>query len=147
MNETALLYNFLAVGGVLFALGLVGFLVRRNMIVMFLCAEMMLQGVSVSLVGWGRYHNDWGGQMLVVFIITVAACEAGLAMALILMLAQRAGKLDSTAWQDLREEGLPAYVDHEVPEESAADQVWPRLTPAGIEPPIDKDDLAHRSRV
>ena len=107
MNETALLYNFLAVGGVLFALGLVGFLVRRNMIVMFLCAEMMLQGVSVSLVGFGRYHNDWGGQMLVVFIITVAACEAGLAMALILMLAQRAGKLDSTTWQDLREEGLP----------------------------------------
>jgi NADH-quinone oxidoreductase subunit K len=147
MNETALLYNFLAVGGVLFALGLVGFLVRRNLIVMFLCAEMMLQGVSVSLVGWGRYHNNWGGQMLVVFIITVAACEAGLAMALILMLAQRAGKLDSTTWQDLREEGLPAYVDREVPEESAADRVWPHLTPAGVEPPIDQDDLAHRSRV
>jgi NADH-quinone oxidoreductase subunit K len=147
MNETALLYNFLAVGGVLFALGLVGFLVRRNLIVMFLCAEMMLQGVSVSLVGWGRYHNDWGGQMLVVFIITVAACEAGLAMALILMLAQRAGKLDSTTWQDLREEGQPAYVDREVPEESLADHVWPHLTPAGIEPPIDTDDLAHRSRV
>lgn len=147
MNETALLYNFLAVGGVLFALGLVGFLVRRNLIVMFLCAEMMLQGVSVSLVGWGRYHNDWGGQMLVVFIITVAACEAGLAMALILMLAQRAGKLDSTTWQDLREEGQPAYVDREVPEESEADHVWPHLTPAGIEPAADQDDLAHRSRV
>jgi len=147
MNETALLYNFLAVGGVLFALGLVGFLVRRNLIVMFLCAEMMLQGVSVSLVGWGRYHNDWGGQMLVVFIITVAACEAGLAMALILMLAQRAGKLDSTTWQDLREEGQPAYVDREVPEESEADHVWPHLTPAGIEPPINQDDLSHRSRV
>ena len=147
MNETALLYNFLAVGGLLFALGLVGFLVRRNLIVMFLCAEMMLQGVSVSLVGWGRYHNDWGGQMLVVFIITVAACEAGLAMALILMLAQRAGKLDSTTWQDLREEGQPAYVDREVPEESIADHVWPHLTPAGIEPSIDQDDLSHRSRV
>ena len=147
MNETALLYNFLAVGGVLFALGLVGFLVRRNLIVMFLCAEMMLQGVSVSLVGWGRYHNDWGGQMLVVFIITVAACEAGLAMALILMLAQRAGKLDSTTWQDLREEGQPAYVDREVPEELATEQVWPHLTPAGVEPTADREALAHRSRV
>jgi NADH-quinone oxidoreductase subunit K len=147
VNEIGLLYNYLLVGGILFVLGLVGFLVRRNMIVMFLCAEMMLQGVSVSLVGWGRYHNDWGGQMLVVFIITVAACEAGLAMALILMLAQRAGKLDSTTWQDLREEGQPAYVDREVPEESAADHVWPRLTPAGVEPPIDESDLTHRSRV
>ena len=78
------------------------------MIVMFLCAEMMLQGVSVSLVAWGRYHNDWGGQMLVIFIITVAACEAAIALALILMLFQRTGKLDIAAWQDLREENQPA---------------------------------------
>ena len=47
--------------------GLVGFLSRRNMIVMFLCAEMMLQGVSVSLVAWGRWHNNWDGQILVPF--------------------------------------------------------------------------------
>ena len=45
MNELSLLYNFLLVGAILFALGLVGFVVRRNMIVMFLCAEMMLQGI------------------------------------------------------------------------------------------------------
>ena len=89
MNELSLLYNYLAVGGVLFALGMIGFLLRRNMIVMFLCAEMMLQGISLSLVGFGRYHNDWGGQLLVIFIITVAACEAGIAMALVLMLARR----------------------------------------------------------
>ncbi len=156
MNETSLLYNYLSVGAILFVLGLVGFLVRRNMIVMFLCAEMMLQGVSVSLIGWGRYHGQfaaegdigpWGGQMLVIFIITVAACEAGVAMALILMLAQRTGKLDSTVWQDLREEGLPAYVDHEVPEERGEDQVWPTLTPAGRKPEIDLEELSHRSRV
>ena len=147
MNETSLLFNYLSVGAILFVLGLVGFLVRRNMIVMFLCAEMMLQGVSVSLIGWGRYHADWGGQMLVIFIITVAACEAGIAMALILMLAQRTGKLDSTVWQDLREEGLPAYVDREVPEERADDQVWPTLTPAGRRPEIDLEQLSHRSRV
>lgn len=147
MNETSLLFNYLSVGAILFALGLVGFLVRRNMIVMFLCAELMLQGVSVSLIGWGRYHADWGGQMLVIFMITVAACEAGIALALILMLSQRTGKLDSTVWQDLREEGLPAYVDREVPEERAADQVWPTLTPAGRRPEIDLEELSHRSRV
>ncbi len=93
----------------LFGIGLVGFLSRRNMIVMFLCAEMMLQGVSVSLVAWGRYHNDWGGQMLVIFILTVAACEAAIALALVLMLFQRTGRLDIAAWQDLREENQPAY--------------------------------------
>jgi len=146
-NEASLLYNYLMVGGALFTLGMIGFLVRRNMIVMFLCAEMMLQGVSVSLVGWGRFHGDWGGQMLVIFIVTVAACEAGIAMALILMLAQRSGKLDATVWQEMREEGQPAYVDREVPEDAEEDQVWPSLTPAGIEPPQDIEETLHRSRV
>ncbi len=147
MNELSLLYNYLMVGAILFALGLVGFLTRRNLIVMFLCAEMMLQGVSLSLIGFGRFHGDWGGQMLVIFIITVAACEAGIALALILMLAQRAGKLDSAVWQDLREEGQPAYVDRRVPEEIAEDHIWPTLTPAGREPVPDLDEATHRSKV
>ena len=147
MNELSLLYNYLMVGAILFALGLVGFLTRRNLIVMFLCAEMMLQGVSLSLIGFGRFHGDWGGQMLVIFIITVAACEAGIALALILMLAQRAGKLDAAVWQDLREEGQPAYVDRRVPEEIAEDHIWPTLTPAGREPVPDLDEATHRSKV
>jgi len=147
MNEVSLLYNTLLVGGILFALGLVGFLVRRNLIVMFLCAEMMLQGVSVSLVGWGRFHNDWGGQMLVIFMITIAACEAGIALALIVTLAQRAGKLDSAAWQDLREEGQPPFVDRRVPEERVEDHVWPHLTVAGLQPQVDPETELHRPRV
>ena len=147
MNELSLLYNYLLVGAILFVLGLVGFLTRRNLIVMFLCAEMMLQGVSLTLIGFGRFHSDWGGQMLVIFIITVAACEAGIALALILMLAQRAGKLDSAIWQDLREEGQPAYVDRRVPEEIADDHTWPTLTPAGREPVPDLDEATHRSKV
>jgi NADH-quinone oxidoreductase subunit K len=153
MNEVALLYNFLAVGAILFALGLVGFLVRRNIIVMFLCAELMLQGISVSLIGWGRYHGSqglsgaWGGQMLVLFIITVAACEAGIAMALILMLARRTGQLDSAAWQDLREEGQAAFIDRLVPEERAEDRVWPQLTPAGIRPAVGPERELNRPRV
>ena len=153
MNEVSLLYNFLVVGAMPFAIGLIGFLVRRNMIVMFLCAEMMLQGISLSLVGWGRYHGSqgfagaWDGQMLVIFIITVAACEAGIAMALILMLARQTGKLDVAAWQDLREEGVPPFVDRQVPEERTPDRVWPHLTPAGIQPLSDPDTPLHRPRV
>jgi NADH-quinone oxidoreductase subunit K len=153
MNEVALLYNYLIVGGMLFVLGFVGFVVRRNLIVMFLCAELMLQGVALSLIGWGRYHGSlgspgaWGGQMLVIFIITVAACEAGIAMALVLMLGRRIGKLDSAAWQNLREEGQAAYVDRAVPEERVEDRVWPRLTPAGIQPAIGPETEIHRPRV
>ncbi len=146
-DAAAELYNYLIVGALLFALGLVGFLVRRNMIVMFLCAEMMLQGISVSLVAWGRYHANWGGQMLVIFILTVAACEAAIAMALILMLFHRSGKLDIAFWQEMREEGQPAYVDREVPEEREEDRQWPRLTPAGVLPSRDPEADLHRSRV
>jgi NADH-quinone oxidoreductase subunit K len=148
VNELALLQNHLTVGGILFVLGLVGFLTRRNMIVMFLCAELMLQGVSISLVAWGRYNNDWGGQLFTIFIITVAACEAGIAMALILMLARKSGKLDSTYWQDLREAGQPAYVDREVPEDDVEEpRAWPQLPPAGHEPKKDLEELMHRRRV
>ena len=74
MSEAALLQNFQLIAAILFGIGLVGFLVRRNMILMFLCVELMLQGVALSLVSFGRWHNDWGGQMLVVFMIAVAAC-------------------------------------------------------------------------
>jgi len=146
-EATAQLYDFLVIGGILFALGLAGLLARRNMIVMFLCVEMMLQGVSLSLVAWGRYHGDWGGQMLVVFMIAVAACEAAIGLALILMLFHHSGTLDITFWQESREEGQPAYVDSQVPEERDEDRVWPRLTLAGLQPEVDEEAQQHRSRV
>ena len=146
-GETALLQNYLLVGALLFGIGLVGFLVRRNMIVMFLCAEMMLQGVSLSLAAWGRYHNDWGGQVLVIFIITVAACEAAVALALFLMLFRTSGNLDIVFWQEIREEGQPPRVDAALPPEPDQERRWPTLTPAGVEPPADDEEELHRSHV
>jgi len=145
--EFALLQNYLLIGALLFAIGMVGFIVRRNMIVMFLCAEMMLQGVALSLVGWSRYFDDWGGQMLVLLIIAVAACEAAIALALILMLARQTGKLDMVMWQDLREQGAPPYVDQLVPEDRQPTHRWPTLTPAGKRPAVDEESLLHRDRV
>jgi NADH-quinone oxidoreductase subunit K len=147
MNEAALLNNSLLVGAALFCIGLVGFLARRNMIVMFLCAEMMLQGVGVSLVAWGRWHNNWDGQVLVIFILTVAACEAAIALALFLMLFQRRGNLDIAAWDELRESNLAAYADEELPEVEEPQPQWPELTPAGLEPQIDEEEITHRSHV
>ncbi len=75
----------------------------------------MLQGVSVSLIAWGRFHNDWGGQILVIFSLTIAACEAAIALALVLMLYHRNGKLDIDAWHELRESNLPPYTDANCP--------------------------------
>ena len=146
-SDVVLLHNYLIVGALLFGIGLVGFLARRNMIVMFLCAEIMLQGVAVSLVAWGRFHNNWGGQIMVIFILAVAACEAGIALAIILMLYHRSGNLDIVFWQNLREENQPPHVDREIPEDVDAPRIWPTLTPAGVEPEIDVEETIHRSRV
>ena len=56
------LHHYLAVGAVLFCLGMIGFLARRNLIVMFLCAEMMLQGVAINLVAFARYRGNLEAQ-------------------------------------------------------------------------------------
>ena len=75
---------------------------------MFLCAEMMLQGVAINLVAFARYHGNLHGQVFVLFILTVAACEAGIALALILMLYRRGSRSTSAAGRTLREAGRAA---------------------------------------
>jgi NADH-quinone oxidoreductase subunit K len=149
-TELAALQGFLAVGAALFGIGMIGFLARRNMIIMFLSAEMMLQGVSLSLVGWGRYHQDLGGQMLVIFIIAVAACEAAIAMAVVLMLFERKGNLDSAAWDELRESNQPEFEEEPgLPEPEDKPAQWPHLTPAGVlpEPIAEEQDASFRHKV
>ena len=147
-GELALLHNYLVIGAVLFGLGAIGLLTRRNMIVMFLAVEMMLQGVSLSLVAWGRYHNDFGGQVFAMLIIAVAACEAAIALAMVLMLFHRKESLDIALWQELREDDQPASRDHKVlleaPEEAAS---WPCLTPAGIRPEPSPEQTGYRPHV
>jgi NADH-quinone oxidoreductase subunit K len=136
------LHHYLVVGAVLFALGMVGFLARRNLIVMFLCAEMMLQGVAINLVAFARYRGNLQGQSFVLFILTVAACEAGIALALILTLYRSRHSLDVSLWQDLREENLEPTVDEEpLPTEVEATPE-PKLTPAGLEP-AHREETSH----
>ena len=145
--QMALLQNSLVVGAILFALGLVGILARRNLIVMFLSAELMLQGISVSLVAWSRHHGDWGGHVLVIFVLTVAACEAAVGLVLVLQAFARTGRLDAAAWQSLREDTLSRSVDRELPAVDTVPPTFPRLTPAGVLPAADEDDLLQREHV
>ncbi len=147
MNEEVWLQSNLAIGAILFGVGLAGFLVRRNLIVIFLCAEMMLQGVSLTLVAWGRFHDQWDGQILVIFIISVAACEAAIALVLVLMLSHRAGNLDIASWQSSREEGVRPYRDRAIPEEVVQEHDWPELTPAGIRPETNPEREMYRTKV
>ena len=106
MNET-LTQNLLVFGGVLFAIGMVGFLTRRSIILMFLSLEMMLSGVSVNLIAFSRHHQNYQGQILAVMVLTIAACEAAIALALVVSLYRRKATLDVAAWDDLSETLLP----------------------------------------
>jgi len=96
------LSHYLMTGGILFTLGLIGFLVRRNLIIMFLCTEMMFQGVVISLVAFSKFHGNFTGQTFVIFVLTIAAAEAALALALVVLLFRRKRTLDTEAWASLK---------------------------------------------
>lgn len=96
------LSHYLFTGAVLFALGIVGFISRRNLIIMFLCTEMMFQGVAITLVAFSRLHMNESGQTFVIFLLTIAAAEAALALGLVVLLFRRKRTLDADAWAMLR---------------------------------------------
>ncbi len=91
--------HYVIVGAVLFALGLVGFLSRRNLIIVFLCTELMFQGVIVNLVAFSRLHENLEGQSFALFLLAIAAVEASLALALVVLLFRRKGTLDVDVWR------------------------------------------------
>lgn len=132
--------RYLAVGAVLFVLGALGFFTRRNLILMVLSAEMMLHGVSLTLVTFSRSHHNLEGQAFTIFILTVAACEAGLALSLILALYRKSNSLDVELWAELREADLPramaARDAEEPPFVPPVPRRFPRLSPAGRVPDI-----------
>lgn len=133
MNSVPI-HHYLVIGAFLFVLGMIGFLARRNLILMFLSAEMMLQGVAVNLVAFARYRGNLQGQVFVLFILTVAACEAAIAMALILVLFRQRKSLDVSLWQELREPGQEPTLDAEFLPGAPLEEPLPHLTPAGLEP-------------
>jgi len=103
MMTPSLLAGYLIVSGLLLSIGLVGFFVRRNLIVMFLCTELMFQGAAIAFVAIGRFLFDYSGQVMVIFILTVAAAEAALALALVVLLHRQRDTLDADVFGELQE--------------------------------------------
>ncbi|OWY73000.1 NADH-quinone oxidoreductase subunit K [cyanobacterium TDX16] len=92
----------MVVGAALFGIGVVGFLTRRNLIIMFLCTEVMFQGVLVNLVAMGLARGNLMGQAFGLFVLVIAAVEAGLGLAIVVMLYRRRGTLDAQEWRVMR---------------------------------------------
>lgn len=82
---------YLALAGILFSIGVVGVMVRRNAIVMFMFIELMLNAINLMFVTFARMHGDVAGQLAVFFVLVVAAAEAVVGLAIILIVAGRRG--------------------------------------------------------
>ena len=77
--------HFLVLGGILFVIGMAGVVIRRNMIVMFMCIELMLNAVNLTFIAFSRHFAHVDGQITVFFVMTVAAAEAAVGLALIVL--------------------------------------------------------------
>jgi NADH-quinone oxidoreductase subunit K len=93
---------YILLGAALFAIGIVGFLARRNLIIMFLSTEVMFQGVILNLLGFGLQRGQLTGQTFALLLLVIAAVEAGLALGLVVLLYRRRGTLDAEAWRTLK---------------------------------------------
>ena len=83
------LEHYLAVSGILFCLGLLGVILRRNLLVMYMGLELMLNAANLALVAFSRYNSKLDGQVFVFFVITVAAAEVAVGLALIVALYRK----------------------------------------------------------
>ncbi len=86
----------------LFAIGLLGVIVRRNLLVMLMCMELMLNGVNLSLVTFAHQMGEAVGAVLVFLIFVVATAEIAVAIPIVLLLVKRKGSLDLNMYSDLK---------------------------------------------
>ena len=80
---------YLGLAALLFTIGALGVLVRRNVLVMFMCVELMLNAVNLTFITFSRMLNDIGGQSLVFFVLVVAAAEVGVGLGIIVAIYRR----------------------------------------------------------
>jgi NADH-quinone oxidoreductase subunit K len=85
---------YLILSGILFTIGVVGVLTRRNAIVIFMCIELMLNAVNLAFVTFSRQLNSMDGQIFVFFIMVVAAAEAAVGLAIIVALFRNKGSVN-----------------------------------------------------
>jgi len=94
--------NYLILATVMFLCGTLGVLFRRNLLLILMSIELMLNAVNLVFVSGSRLVNNLDGQIMVFFIITVAACEAGVGLAMVIALYRRYGTVETSFLRMLR---------------------------------------------
>ncbi len=97
------LNNYLILAAILFGLSLVGIILnRRNVILLLVCVELMLLAVNTNFIAFSHYYNGIDGQIFVFFILTVAAAEAAIGLAIVMLLYRNRGNIDVDKMNHLR---------------------------------------------
>ncbi len=96
------LNHYLALSAVLFSIGTAGVFLRRNLITLLLSIEIMLNAVNLTFIAVGRYLGSVDGQVIVFFVVTVAAAEAAVGLALVIALFRHRETLDPDAFRSLK---------------------------------------------
>lgn len=102
MTEANFIQHALLLSLALFAIGVTGVFLRRNMITVFLCVEMMLNAVNLSFIAFSRSHGNLNAQILVFFVMTVAAAEAAVGLAIMIAIHRAKDSLDLDSFNILK---------------------------------------------
>ena len=98
----AQLNHYLVLSGVLFSIGTAGVFLRRNLIIMLLSIEVMLNAVNLSFIAFGHFLGSANGQIIVFFVVTVAAAEAAVGLAIVIALFRHVESLNPDAFKELK---------------------------------------------
>ncbi len=96
------LYHIIAISGLLFTIGVVGVLFRRSAIIVFMSVEIMLNAVNLAFIAFSRYHGSVDGQVFVFFIMTLAAAEVAVGLAIIIALYRNLRTADLSEIHELK---------------------------------------------
>lgn len=107
MLETSLftevgLNHYLVLSAILFAMGMAGVLLRRNLIVVLMSIELMLNAVNISLVAFSKYNMNYEGQVMVFFVMTIAAAEAAVGLAILVSIFKRFKEVNIRFFEHLK---------------------------------------------
>lgn len=102
LNSAVSLNHYLALSGILFCIGLATVLLRRNFIVMLMGIELMLNGVNLTFIAFSHFRADVAGQAMVFFVMTVAAAEAGVGLALAVSIYKRFKEVNINCFEQLK---------------------------------------------
>ena len=93
---------YLALSGIMFVIGIVGVLVRRNAIVIFMCLEMMFNAANLAFIAFAAYYKQLDGQLFVIFVIAVAAAEVAVGLALMVAIFRAKRSIDVDQMSSLK---------------------------------------------